>query len=69
MGRAEELLAAPFDFEELGATRAFLIELLVLSACNRGADSFITIFAWISSSLLALTFFGQKSVTNLTQRF
>lgn len=27
--------------------------------------SFITIFAWISSSFAALTFLGQKSVTNL----
>ena len=29
--------------------------------------SLITIFAWISSSLAAFTFFGQNSVTNLRQ--
>jgi hypothetical protein len=33
---------------------------------GRGAPwSFITIFAWISSSFEALTFFGQNSVTKL----
>jgi len=37
----------------------------VPSACDLGADSFITIFAWISSNLVAFTFFGQKSVTNV----
>lgn len=31
----------------------------------RGAPSFITILAWISSSFPAFTFFGQNSVTNL----
>lgn len=31
----------------------------------RGALSFMTIFAWISSSFPALTFFGQNRVTNL----
>ena len=29
--------------------------------------SFMTILAWISSSLLAFTFFGQKRVTNLAK--
>jgi hypothetical protein len=37
----------------------------LFSTCGFGAASFITIFAWISSSLLAFTFFGQKRVTNL----
>jgi hypothetical protein len=40
----------------------------LFSTCSFGAASFITIFAWISSSLLALTFFGQKSVTKLDQK-
>jgi hypothetical protein len=40
----------------------------LFSTCSLGAASFITIFAWISSSLLALTFFGQKSVTKLDYR-
>jgi hypothetical protein len=31
----------------------------------RGALSFITILAWISSNLVALTFLGQKRVTKL----
>lgn len=33
----------------------------------RGAPSFMTIFAWISSNLPALTFLGQNNVTNLTR--
>jgi hypothetical protein len=45
--------------------RAFFPALF--STCCFGAASFITIFAWISSSLLALTFFGQKRVTKLEQ--
>jgi len=43
--------------------RGFL--LVLFSICSLGAASFITIFAWISSNLLALTFFGQKSVTKV----
>ena len=50
------ILAAPLG-------RGFLLALF--SICSLGAASFITIFAWISSSLLALTFFGQKRVTKL----
>jgi hypothetical protein len=37
----------------------------LLSDCALGAASFITIFAWISSSLEALTFLGQNKVTKL----
>ena len=33
-----------------------------------GAPSFMTIFAWISSSFPAFTFLGQKSVTKLRTR-
>jgi len=44
--------------------RGFLLE-LAASDDGRGAASFITIFAWISSSFEALTFLGQNSVTNL----
>jgi hypothetical protein len=44
-------------------SRGFLDALL--SVWVLGAASFMTIFAWISSSLLALTFLGQKRVTNL----
>jgi hypothetical protein len=52
----------PFVFP-LVLGRGFL---LVTSEDARGAPwSFITIFAWISSSFDALTFFGQKSVTKL----
>ena len=39
---------------------------LLSDGCTRGVDSFITIFAWISSSLEAFTFFGQNRVTNLS---
>jgi len=39
--------------------RGFLLE-LAASDDGRGAASFITIFAWISSSFVALTFFGPK---------
>lgn len=53
----------PFVFE-LPLTRGFFRELL--SDCALGAASFMTILAWISSSLEALTFLGQKSVTNLS---
>lgn len=41
---------------------------ILLSDCARGAASFITIFAWISSSLEALTFLGQKRVTKLGEK-
>lgn len=44
--------------------RGFLLE-LAASDDGRGAASFITIFAWISSSFEALTFLGQNNVTNL----
>ena len=44
--------------------RGFLLE-LATSDGGRGAASFITIFAWISSSFEALTFLGQNSVTKL----
>ena len=66
----------PFDFMDvleadndplvfpLVVGRGFLLE-LAASDDGRGAASFITIFAWISSSLVALTFLGQNSVTNL----
>lgn len=40
----------------------------LFSFCSFGAASFMTIFAWISSSLLALTFLGQKRVTKLDHR-
>lgn len=45
--------------------RGFLF-VVAVSDDARGAASFMTIFAWISSSLEALTFLGQNSVTNLT---
>jgi len=66
----------PFDFMDvleadsdplvfpLVVGRGFLLE-LAASDDGRGAASFITIFAWISSSLVALTFLGQNSVTNV----
>jgi hypothetical protein len=52
----------PFNFE-LPLTRGFFE--VEVSDCALGAASFMTIFAWISSSFEALTFFGQKRVTNL----
>lgn len=51
----------------LPATRGFLRTLESVDG-TRGVDSFITILAWISSSLEAFTFLGQNSVTNLTAR-
>lgn len=59
---------APFDLLLLLAMmRGFLLLSLVdaYPVDVRGPDSFMTILAWISSSLVAFTFFGQKRVTNL----
>ena len=47
--------------------RGFLLE-LPTSDGGRGAASFITILAWISSSFVALTFLGQNNVTKLGKR-
>ena len=46
-------------------SRGFFAALTRSDEPARGALSFMTILAWISSSLDAFTFFGQKSVTNL----
>lgn len=58
-----EVDSDPFVFP-LVVGRGFLLE-LAASDEGRGAASFITIFAWISSSFEALTFLGQNNVTNL----
>jgi hypothetical protein len=46
----------------------FMLGLFLAGAGSAAVEglSFWTIFAWISCSFDALTFFGQKSVTNLS---
>lgn len=60
---SEDVVRAGTDDPVL--TRGFFCVAVASLDDARGAASFITIFACISSSFEALTFFGQNSVTNL----